>query len=102
MTGFAYCRSCFFLFNFFLLEKDYASNLFLVSSCKIQNPIAKLGRRIRKDKNPSGSPKWIFASSTNPINHADTVAVIAVMYTDSFSLARTETSSEKQKLKILE
>lgn len=38
------------------------------------------GRRVRKERNPAGSPKSMFASKSNPTNHPDKVAVTAFRY----------------------
>jgi len=61
----------------------YQSGLFFIITFKMQSPIANIGRRIRKA--PS-SPKWIFASKTNPMNQALSVAVMAIKYADCLLL----------------
>ena len=50
---------------------------------RIQSPMANTGNRIR---NARSIPKSIFASRSNPINHADSVAAAAGRYTAHFPL----------------
>ena len=61
-----------------ITHTNYFFSLFL-SAFRIQSPIARTGNSTLKHKNPKGSPKSIFASNTNPINHATKVEIIAVV-----------------------